>query len=115
MFTANRLAAIASALTGLAAFVAGLAQLLPGTWPNYALAASGLLVKLVTVVHFLSGSQRYDALTVNRDTALLKALAAGEDIPGESEGVKGEGFVSADEPQTPPQTQAQPLPPAPSR
>lgn len=64
--SANRVAAISTVLGGLAAFIAGCAQVLPGAWPNYALAASGLLVKAVTVLKFLDGSQKWDALTITR-------------------------------------------------
>jgi hypothetical protein len=63
VLTANRVAAIMTWLTGLAAFILGVAHTLPGRWPNYALAASGLLTKLVTTYKFLEGSQKFDALT----------------------------------------------------
>lgn len=114
--TANRIAALSGSLTGLAAFVAGVAGVLPGTWPNYALAASGLLTKLGTVVTYLRGAQKWDALTLGQETAMLKALALGQEVPGRSEGFKAGVYVSevpsppASPPSTPPPSPAQPAP-----
>jgi hypothetical protein len=62
LFPANRVAAIVAVLGGLAALVSGIAGVLPGTWPNVALAAAGLLTKLVTVIKFLDGAQKSEAI-----------------------------------------------------
>lgn len=106
--TANRIAALSGALTGLAAFVAGAAQVLPGTWPNYALAASGLIVKLATVLSYLHGSQKFDRLEVERFLGIVKATG---DVPGSTQGVKADGFQP---PPDPPATEPAPAqaPPA---
>lgn len=87
--TANRLAAMSAAVTGLAAFVAGLVQVLPGTWPNVALAGAGLLTKLGTVLSFLDGSKKFDALEVERMLGVYNATGS---LAGRSQGVKATGF-----------------------
>lgn len=58
----NRLAVIATVITSLAAFIAGLAKAFPGSWESYALAATGLLGQVVATLKFLEGSQKFDAL-----------------------------------------------------
>lgn len=65
IFTANRVAAILTWLTGLSAFIVGITQTLPHSWQNTALVIGGLLTKLVTAVHFMTGSQKFDALIAN--------------------------------------------------
>lgn len=65
IFTANRLAALCTWAAGLAAFILGIVHTLPGSWQNGALAAAGLLTKLVVGVKFLDGAQKYDALTID--------------------------------------------------
>jgi hypothetical protein len=62
VFTANRIAAACTWMTGLAAFIIGIAGTLPTAWANYALIGAGVLTKLVTAIHFMSGSQKYDQI-----------------------------------------------------
>ena len=64
VFTANRIAAAATWITGLAGFIAGITQVLPHTWQNTAVAISGVLAQLLVTLHYLTGSQKFDALTV---------------------------------------------------
>jgi hypothetical protein len=59
---ANRLAAIATWLTGLAAFIGSVEGTLPGKWQDTALGIAGLLTSLAAAVHFMTGSQKYDQL-----------------------------------------------------
>lgn len=94
--TANRLAALSAAVTGLAAFVAGLVQVLPGgAWPNVALAGAGLLTKLGAVLSFLDGSKKFDALEVERMLGVYNATGS---LAGRSQGVKATGFDPVIEP-----------------
>ena len=72
---ANRAAAIAGVGTSLAATIAGLVQVLPSSWANYALAASGLLLQAVTIFKFLEGSQRWEASPAGQAQALAAAAA----------------------------------------
>lgn len=57
---ANRVAALATWLTGLGALVLGVTGTLPTTWQNTALIVGGLLTKGAVAVKFLDGSQKYD-------------------------------------------------------
>ncbi len=59
---ANRLIALTTALTALAAFVSGVVGVFPHAWQNTALVIAGLLTKAVTAITFMHGSQKFDAL-----------------------------------------------------
>jgi hypothetical protein len=94
--TANRVAAISMWLAGLAAFICGVAHTLPGAWPNYALAAAGLLTKLVTVIKFLDGAQKWDALAGG--SAALPAQTASGGAPPKSVPLPTDAEEMADQP-----------------
>lgn len=59
---ANRVAAIAAFLSGLGTAVAGLSAGLPTGAANTAAIISGLLIQAATVLHFLTGAQKSEAL-----------------------------------------------------
>lgn len=59
---ANRVAAIAAFLSGLGTAVAGLGAGLPTGAANTAAIISGLLIQAATVLHFLTGAQKSEAL-----------------------------------------------------
>jgi hypothetical protein len=59
---ANRVAALVGVLTGLAAFVTGLAGVLPHSWQSTALAIVGVLTVAAHNLHYLTGAQRSEAL-----------------------------------------------------
>ena len=63
IFPANRVAAVATWLAALAAFVLAIEGTLPTGWENAALAIAALLTKGATALKFMTGSQKYDALT----------------------------------------------------
>lgn len=68
---ANRVAAIVAFLTGIASAVAGITNALPATWADGAATVVGVLGAIVTCLHFMTGSQRFDALqTSERETDL---------------------------------------------
>jgi hypothetical protein len=71
--TPNRVAAIATWLTGLAAFIASIVGTLPQGWQNAALGAAGLLTSAVTTLHYMTGSQKFDALQAQVDPAAIQA------------------------------------------
>jgi hypothetical protein len=73
MLTPNRIAAIATWLTGLAAFIVAIAQTLPGKYADAGLGAAGLLTSAVTAFHYMTGSQNFDALQA--------AAVTSEDVP----------------------------------
>lgn len=62
VLSANRVAAITTWLSGLAALILGVEGTFPAAWQNAALAMAGLLTKVVTMFKFLEGSQRSEAL-----------------------------------------------------
>lgn len=59
---ANRIAAIAAFLTGIASAIAGIESALPTNWANGAATAVGVLGAIASCLHFMTGSQKYDAL-----------------------------------------------------
>lgn len=63
IFTANRVAAISTWLTALAALIVGVTGTLPIGWQNGAAVGAALLTKAVVAVKFMDGSQKFDALT----------------------------------------------------
>lgn len=92
LLTPNRIAALATWLTGLSAFILGIAHTLPGTWANYALIAAGLLTKVVTTLKFLDGSQKWDAIQ-----ATVTPKVAASSLPTDEE-EEGEGPDKLDPP-----------------
>lgn len=67
--TPNRVAAIVSVIGSLGALCAALAGVLPGgAAANAAVAAAALLAKAGTVITFLRGSQKWDALSMPTGT-----------------------------------------------
>jgi len=64
LLPANRVAAGATWLTALAGLILAVEGTFPAAWQNTALAIAALLTKLVTTLHFMSGSQKYDALVL---------------------------------------------------
>jgi hypothetical protein len=60
---ANRVAAIATWLAALGALILAVEGTLPTGWENAALAVAALLTKAATALKFMTGSQKYDALT----------------------------------------------------
>ena len=72
-FPANRVAAIAAFLTGLAAALAGIESALPTAAANAVVSAVGVLGAIITALHFMTGSQKYDALTVPAAVAAVGA------------------------------------------
>jgi hypothetical protein len=64
LLPANRVAAIATFLTGLAASIGSIENTLPGKWQNAALGIAGLATSAASGLHFMTGSQKYDQLTV---------------------------------------------------
>jgi hypothetical protein len=65
--TPNRVAAIATWLTGLGAFIAAIESTLPGKYADAILGAGGLLTSLATALHYMSGSQKFDAIQAAED------------------------------------------------
>jgi hypothetical protein len=63
LLPANRVAAIATWLTALGALIAAVEGTFPQSWQNTAVAAVALITKLVVTVHFMSGAQKFDALS----------------------------------------------------
>ncbi len=81
IFTANRIAAIASFLAGLAGLLTGLGDAFEGTEiGNAIVAAIGLLTILGTAVKFLAGAQKWDKLTAPAPID-LQMLAAESNYP----------------------------------
>ncbi len=80
---ANRVAAIAAFLTGLGAAISGIENALPtGKWQNAAVAAVGFIGSIVTCLHFMSGSQKYDALVArSADAAAATPIFVQEPFP----------------------------------
>jgi hypothetical protein len=68
---ANRIAAIAAFLTGLAAAVAGVANTLPQSWQSTVVAGVGVLGAIGTALHFMLGSQKHD---MNQAQLTMKQL-----------------------------------------
>lgn len=68
---ANRVAAVVTTLAALAALIAALCQVFPGTWTNVALAVAALITKLITVLKFMDGSQKFDSLKARTDQVRL--------------------------------------------
>jgi hypothetical protein len=64
---ANRVAALATWLAGIGTFVASVESTLPKSWQNAALGAVGIITSTVTALHYMSGSQKFDALQVKRE------------------------------------------------
>jgi hypothetical protein len=76
----NRIAAIAAFLTGLAAAVAGIINVLPTAWQSTTLAVVGVIGAVATCLHYMLGSQKYDAQVAqvliakhNADAAVARA------------------------------------------
>lgn len=61
ILSANRVAAIVAFLTGVASALAGIESALPSTAGNAVATAVGILGAIVTCLHFMLGSQKYDA------------------------------------------------------
>lgn len=59
--TANRVAAIAGALIGIAAFITGNIGALPKGWENTALAIAGLLTTAAHLITYLIGAIHWQA------------------------------------------------------
>lgn len=72
VFPANRVAAIAAFLTSLGTAIAGIEGSLSGKWQNTAATAVGVIGAVVTCLHFMTGSVKYDQL-VGPTPAQLKA------------------------------------------
>jgi hypothetical protein len=64
---ANRVAAIVGVLTGLAAFISGLAGVLPGKGATTALAIAGAITVAAHTLHFMTGSQKADQLAATAE------------------------------------------------
>jgi hypothetical protein len=83
---ANRVAAVAAFLTGLAATIAGIANVLPLGWQSTALSCVGVIGAIGTALHFMLGSQKseanatqlllaqHDAYTANLETQFQELL-----------------------------------------
>jgi cytochrome c biogenesis protein CcdA len=66
LFPANRVAAIATWLTGLAAFITGITNTLPTNWQDKAAMIAGIVTQLATALMFLWGAQKSEKLsTIN--------------------------------------------------
>ena len=59
---ANRVAAITTWLTGLAAFITGITSTLPSSWQNAAIGIGGLITSLASALVFMIGAQKSEAL-----------------------------------------------------
>lgn len=75
---ANRVAAIAGFLTGIGAAIAGIENALPSKWQDSAIAAVGVIGSITTVLHFMSGSQKFDALQTRRSIVTTTNEARGQ-------------------------------------
>lgn len=73
--SANRVAALATWLTALAALILAVAGTFPASWQNAAVAGVALLTKGAVAVKFMDGSQKWDGLMA--DPATLRPLIAG--------------------------------------
>lgn len=62
VLSANRVAVIVGVLTGLAAFIGGVAGALPHSWQNTAVAIVGVLTVAAHNLHFITGAQKSEAL-----------------------------------------------------
>lgn len=60
--SANRLAALAAFLVSLSALIAAVAGAFPGKYAGALVAAAALIAKTATVVKFLDGAQKSEAL-----------------------------------------------------
>lgn len=63
---ANRVAAIATWLTGLVAFITGVTSALPSGWQDKAGMIAGIITQLIVAIHFMTGSQKFDALALRQ-------------------------------------------------
>lgn len=73
LLPANRVAALATWLVALGAFITAVEGTLPLSWQNTALAVAAVLTKLVVALHFMSGSQKFDAVTAQKEVYIAQA------------------------------------------
>jgi hypothetical protein len=75
-FTANRIAALAAFLTGIASALAGIEGALPSTVANAVATGVGIIGAIVTCLHFMLGAQKFDALTVKPPASTITVKSA---------------------------------------
>lgn len=78
LLPANRVAAIAAFLTGLAAAVLAITNTFPKNWQQTTVAIAGLLGAIGAALHFMLGSQKMDQNISNEKVAQLNLKTATE-------------------------------------
>ena len=86
----NRKVALAGALISLA--LALLPVILDFDWRSTAGVIAGIIAVLGIVQKFLEGWSNWETADIKERTAVLRVAAADVEVPGLTEGVKGEGF-----------------------
>lgn len=80
LLPANRIALISTWLVALGAFIYAIVGTLPNSWQRFALMAAALSTKAVTVLKYLDGSQKSEALQHNLTQSLIEHNSYTKDL-----------------------------------